>query len=132
MKLLHSLNDESQWTPATPGTIIDTLDTQQVANAIPHNGRKLRESLKDMTYWLNGHMPEHLHNAGNDAHWTLVNMLLMGIRDEIPETVRMLNLPKGESPELGQVLNISDLEDLCSGVTRWVLKRCQSDIVPDI
>lgn len=56
--------------------IVDILDTSDLANA---NGREVRQTSLSTLLLRHGIPAKHLHNAGNDAHYTLRLMIALAV-----------------------------------------------------
>ncbi|KAK5184303.1 hypothetical protein LTR16_010000, partial [Cryomyces antarcticus] len=77
----HGLSNDTDYlkriafSPYACGTVVATLDTQYLVST-KHNFCGLKRLLHALDI-----EPEHLHNAGNDAAYTMQAMLLIAIKD---------------------------------------------------
>ena len=82
------------WSPDEIQNHILTVDTQFLALACG-----FREKLEYPTDECMGEWPAYCHNAGNDAHYTMIDMMMMGVRDYLNGAVPDLDVAM-EEPEV--------------------------------
>jgi hypothetical protein len=75
-----------------PGAGLFILDTAALVGALEGESAPQRRNLERMSQLL-GHRPAYLHNAGNDAHWTLAALEAMA-RGEAADLQRARRWPQ--------------------------------------